>query len=68
MLLGQVFTTAEIVIGYVNGLRFARPFDDRTGYGELSVEPCPSTLADRAKTLAPWLAALGVLVYWKWQR
>jgi len=32
-----VRTTAEIVLGLLDGVRFTRPLDDRTGYDELSI-------------------------------
>lgn len=34
----RVYTTAEIVVGLLPGVRFTRPFDQRTGYPELEVE------------------------------
>ncbi|MEZ7195134.1 PPC domain-containing DNA-binding protein [Pseudodesulfovibrio karagichevae] len=34
----RVYTTAEIVVGLLPGVRFTRPFDPRTGYPELAVE------------------------------
>lgn len=33
----RVYTTAEIVVGLLPGVRFTRPFDPRTGYPELAV-------------------------------
>jgi predicted DNA-binding protein with PD1-like motif len=35
----KVFTTAEIVITECVDLSFSRPFDERTGFGELAVGP-----------------------------
>ncbi|WP_319584224.1 PPC domain-containing DNA-binding protein [uncultured Pseudodesulfovibrio sp.] len=34
----RIYTTAEVVIGLLPGVRFARPFDPQTGYPELAVE------------------------------
>ncbi|OIQ52249.1 hypothetical protein BerOc1_00723 [Pseudodesulfovibrio hydrargyri] len=34
----RVYTTAEIVLGLLPGVRFSRPFDPQTGYPELAVE------------------------------
>jgi len=34
----EVFTTAEIVIGVLDGLEFHRVHDDKTGYPELSIK------------------------------
>lgn len=34
-----IYTTAEIVVGELEGLRFTRPLDPRTGYDELLIEP-----------------------------
>ena len=38
----RVRTTVELVIGEAPGLRFRRPLDPATGYGELSVEGRPA--------------------------
>jgi predicted DNA-binding protein with PD1-like motif len=35
----QVYTTAEVVIGELDDLRFSRPHDPETGYDELVVSP-----------------------------
>ncbi len=34
----RIYTTAEIVIGLLPGVRFSRPYDPETGYPELAVE------------------------------
>ncbi|MGE4192844.1 MAG: PPC domain-containing DNA-binding protein [Pseudodesulfovibrio sp.] len=34
----RVYTTAEIVVGLLPGMRFTRPLDTETGYPELKVE------------------------------
>lgn len=34
----RVYTTAEIVVGLLPGMRFTRPLDPETGYPELEVE------------------------------
>ena len=33
----RVYTTAEVVVGLLPGVRFLRPFDPQTGYPELAV-------------------------------
>ncbi len=35
----QVYTTAEIVLGSLDDLRFFRSFDPQTGYPELDIQP-----------------------------
>lgn len=44
-----VRTTAEIVLGLLDGLRFTRPFDARTGWDELSISPVTAALDIVAK-------------------
>ena len=38
---GTIFTTCEIVLGTVEGVKFARTMDDSTGYNELEVTQLP---------------------------
>ena len=33
-----IFTTAEVMIGHVDGVAFTRPQDDQTGWDELDFE------------------------------
>lgn len=35
----RIYTTAEIVLGELEGIRFSRPPDDETGYDELEITP-----------------------------
>jgi uncharacterized protein len=35
----EIYTTAEIVLGGLDDLRFARSFDPQTGYPELDIQP-----------------------------
>ncbi len=37
----RVYTTAEVVIGELPGLRFGRAPDPATGYSELDIQPLP---------------------------
>lgn len=37
-----IYTTAEIVIGLMNGIVFEREFDEKTGYRELAIKPKPT--------------------------
>lgn len=37
----RVYTTAEVVIGVLPGLRFGRAHDPATGYPELDIRPLP---------------------------
>lgn len=37
----RVYTTAEVVIGGLPGLRFGRAHDPATGYPELDIQPLP---------------------------
>jgi hypothetical protein len=39
---GTVFTTLELVLGTIEGIRFERAFDQRTGFRELVVSPLTS--------------------------
>lgn len=36
---GEIFTTAEVTLGVVEGAAFTRPLDSKTGYDELVVQP-----------------------------
>jgi len=36
---GEVFTTAEVTLGVMEGAGFTRPVDPQTGYDELCVQP-----------------------------
>ena len=40
-----IYTTAEIVIGELDGLRFSRPIDPETTYDELQIDEAPSRAA-----------------------
>ncbi|MCX6068010.1 MAG: DNA-binding protein [Chloroflexi bacterium] len=37
----EIYTTAEIVLGSLDALRFARSFDPQTGYPELDIQTIP---------------------------
>lgn len=39
-----IYTTAEIIIGVLPGLRFRRELDEATGYNELSIHPIHDSL------------------------